>query len=90
VRSKYRQLDETACNGDPRAVHAQILQTSQAAQARWDGAVELVVAEVAESQARTPQRCAMANRSVAHAQALQPTQAAQAGWDGAAELVVLQ
>jgi len=39
------------------ARHAQVCQTSQAAEAEWNGAAELLVAEPAESSSGTPQRC---------------------------------
>ena len=62
VCSELREQAErfSAMHGRPTvhsAAHAQALQHSQAAQAGWDGAAELVVAESAvETQPRTTQR----------------------------------
>ena len=72
------------------AVNVQLLQPSQAAQARWDGAAELVVVEYAESANGTPQHCAGRICSAVNAQLLQPSQAAKAEWDAATELVVIE
>jgi hypothetical protein len=76
------------CKQQPSA-HAQVLQRSQAAQARWDAATELVAEEnAAGTYSAAPKHHAVQTTSAsAHAQVLQRSQAAQAQWYGAAELV---
>ena len=65
------------------AVHAQVLQHSQAAHAGWDSSVELVAIEPAGSTSGTPQHCAIATFSAAHAQACQDAVAARGAVEGA-------
>ena len=67
-------------------MHAQVLEPGQAAQARRDGAAELVVVEPAVKTTSDSALCHCGAINM-YAQLLQPSQAAQAGRDGAAELV---